>query len=80
MHSIMHIHGGFIAIDASVDRVDSNGNVDVTGSTLLVHGPPSGYEGPLTVNFTITGGLVVAVGFQEFAQTMDDVTSTQYLV
>lgn len=59
------ITGGNIFINASKgDGLDSNGNVTMTGGTVIVHGPSSAPEVGFDINWTfnLNGGLFIATG------------------
>lgn len=62
--SWLYINGGSIGINASHDGLDSNGNITMTGGTVVIQGPPSQPEAPFDFNgsFVISGGLLVASG------------------
>ncbi len=72
------IHGGTIYVNASGDGLDSNGNIVMTGGTVLVDGPVDGGNGALDYNgtFDISGGTLIAVGSREMAQSLSS-SSTQ---
>ncbi|MBN1313128.1 MAG: carbohydrate-binding domain-containing protein [Anaerolineae bacterium] len=77
----MYINGGYIAIDANGDGIDSNGAVDMTDGIVLVNGPTGNMNGALDYlgSFTISGGLLVAAGSAGMAEAPSE-TSTQYSV
>jgi len=61
--SCFYMKGGCMTLNvASGDALDSNGNVQVSGGTLVMHGPASQPEEALDYNgtFTLTGGFVIA--------------------
>jgi len=63
--SCLYIHGGKIYINALIgDGVDSNGNILMTGGTLIIDGPQSQPEVAVDCNgtFAVNGGLFVATG------------------
>jgi hypothetical protein len=63
--SILTFNGGYIVANvASGDGLDSNGNIVMTGGTVIVHGPQSAPEVAFDFNgtFTISGGLLIAGG------------------
>ncbi len=64
------ISGGNLAIDASGDGIDSNGNLTVTGGTVFVSGPTNSGNGALDYagTGTITGGVLIAAGSTGMAQ------------
>lgn len=58
------ICGGTLAVNAGGDGIDSNGDLTVTGGTVLVDGPTNSGNGALDYGgkATITGGTVIALG------------------
>ena len=58
------ISGGHISIDAEGDGLDSNGNITMTGGTLLVNGATKGADSALDYDGTLdlSGGLIVTTG------------------
>ena len=58
------ISGGTLTVNADGDGIDSNGNLTVTGGTVVVSGPTNSANGALDYNGTavITGGTFVAAG------------------
>ncbi len=63
--SIINFNGGYVVVNCSNgDGLDSNGNVSMTGGTVIVHGPKSQPEVGFDVNgtFNISGGLLIATG------------------
>lgn len=63
--SLMTFTGGTIALNSSGgDCIDGNGNIVMTGGTVIVQGPPSSPELALDYNgsFNISGGLMIASG------------------
>ncbi len=63
--SCLYIRGGYIAVDASKgDGIDSNGNVVMSGGTVIVQGPQSQPEVGFDINgtFNISGGFLIASG------------------
>lgn len=62
--------GGFVVVYADGDGVDLNGNGEMTGGTLLIHGPISRGNGALDYNgdFVQSGGLLVAAGSSGMVQ------------
>lgn len=72
------ISGGEITIDADGDGIDSNGDLTVSGGTIIVQGPTSAGDGALDYdgNATITGGTFVAIGSSGMAMNFGE-SSTQ---
>ncbi len=76
----LYINGGYIAIDAAGDGIDSNGSIVMTDGCVIVHGPTSNMNGALDhSSFKITGGFLVAAGSSGMAQA-PGTSSTQYSV
>ena len=71
--AILEMNGGYVAIYAQGDGCDSNGSVDFTGGTMIVHGPTANNNGALDCNgtFEISGGFLVAVGSVGMAEMPD---------
>lgn len=72
------INGGYIAIEAVGDGIDANGTIQMTGGTVLVHGPTANNNSAIDydVSFKITGGLLLAAGSYGMDQAPGN-TSTQ---
>ncbi|MBI2954897.1 MAG: carbohydrate-binding domain-containing protein [Chloroflexi bacterium] len=75
----LKIEGGYVVIDATGDGLDINGWVKMTGGTVIVNGPIVNFNGALDYDreFTMAGGILVAVGSSGMVQS-PDATSTQY--
>jgi trimeric autotransporter adhesin len=61
--SILTISGGYVHLSApSGDGIDSNGNLTISGGSVIVHGPGSQPEVAVDVNgtFLVNGGFLVA--------------------
>ncbi len=67
---LINIEGGFVSVNAGGDGIDSNGNVTMSGGTVLVCGPSSSDDAALDFDgsFTQTGGLLAAAGSSGMAQ------------
>ena len=82
---MMTINGGYLAVYASGDGLDSNGSIEINGGTTLVHGPTSNNNGAFDKGdfgnyyIAINGGIVAAAGSSGMAIGADSV-STQYSV
>lgn len=72
----VHISGGELTIDSQGDSLDSNGNVSMTGGTLLINGTTRGGNGALDYNgtFDISGGTLIACGSSDMAQNVSSAT------
>ncbi len=68
----INVTDGYIHIDADGDGVDSNGNVNQSGGTIIVFGPQSGANGALDYGgtYTVSGGTLLALGSQGMAQSV----------
>ncbi|MGN1446416.1 MAG: carbohydrate-binding domain-containing protein [Eubacteriales bacterium] len=74
---LLTIAGGFTVVNAGGDGIDSNGNIDMTGGTLLVFGPTNSNNGAIDsgdggYGMTISGGTLLAVGASGMAETADN--------
>ncbi len=75
------INGGYVVSGAlQGDAMDSNGNVAMTGGTLILHGPPSAPEEAIDFNgtFNISGGFFIAAGTNSNMNKPMSSSSTQY--
>ena len=74
----IYINGGNITINANGDGIDSNGDLTVSGGTVLVYGPENDGNGALDFggNGYISGGTVVALGMSGMAAGFSE-NSTQ---
>lgn len=79
---LIQINGGKVVLDSQGDGVDSNGNVEITGGTLLVNGPSSGGDGAFDYDgeATISGGTVLMAGAVGMAQSFTSGTQAFALV
>lgn len=69
----MYLNGGYIYINAAGDDIDSNGNIEVSGGTVIVNGPTNGGNGALdcgdmNCSITVNGGMLIAVGSSQMAE------------
>lgn len=73
----IEVSGGVIQVSAEGDGVDSNGNITMTGGTLLVNGLVSGGNGALDYNgtFVQSGGTLMAAGTSDMASNISDSSS-----
>ena len=68
---ILNISGGYIYVQAEGDGVDSNGNITVSGGTVIVCGPTRGGNGIVDIGdgngykFSFTGGTLLEIGTQD---------------
>lgn len=75
---LIDISGGALAVNAYGDGIDSNGDILISGGSVVVSGPVNNMNGALDCNgtATVTGGTVVAAGASGMAENFSD-TSTQ---
>lgn len=71
-HTI-EINGGFTLVDAEGDGLDSNGDIVMSGGTVIVFGPTHDRDGALDCGeghkITVSGGTLLALGSAAMAQT-----------
>jgi hypothetical protein len=67
---IFNMNGGYVVVDASGDGIDSNGQINMKGGTVIVHGPTANNNAALDYNgtFNMTVGVLVATGSSGMAQ------------
>ena len=75
---LIEISGGTLRVNAYGDGIDSNGDLVVSGGSVLVSGPVSNMNGALDYNgtATISGGTVVAAGASGMGENFSE-ASTQ---
>lgn len=81
--SLLSITGGNIYVNGSGgDALDSNGNITISGGTILAHGPQSSPEVGMDYNgtCTVTGGFLVISGTNSNMTQAPSTSSTQYSV
>ena len=73
-NALISIGGGYILVNASGDGIDSNGNVAITGGTVLVSGPTDNGNAAFDYNgeATVSGGTVILCGSSGMAQGFSD--------
>lgn len=73
-NALITIGGGYIVVNASGDGIDSNGNVAITGGTLLVSGPADNGNGAFDYGgeATVSGGTVILCGSSGMSQGFSD--------
>lgn len=76
------VYGGKVVLDSQGDGVDSNGNVEINGGTLLVNGPSGDGDGAFDYDgeATISGGTVLMAGAVGMAQSFTGGTQAFALV
>lgn len=74
--SYLGITGGYLYINSQGDGIDSNGDIYMSGGTLIVSGPVSDGDGAIdyTGDFHVDGGLLFAAGSAGMAQAPDNMT------
>ena len=67
----LNISGGTVLVDADGDGLASNGDMLITGGTILVNGPENSGNGALDGNgeIIVNGGLLIAAGGSGMAES-----------
>ena len=75
---ILNVSGGTVYVDAGGDGLDSNGDIAMSGGTVIVNGPTNSGNGALDSNkeIKVTGGLLIAAGSSGMAEKPSE-SSTQ---
>ena len=75
----INISGGKIKIIPGGDGIDSNGDLNVSGGTIIVDGPSDGGNAPIDYDgtATVTGGTILASGNSGMFQGFNGNNSTQ---
>ena len=73
-NALITISGGYILVNASGDGIDSNGNVVISGGTVLVSGPADNGNSAFDYGgeATVSGGTVILCGSSGMAQGFSD--------
>ena len=82
-NSMVQINGGQVVLNASNgDGLDSNGDITMTGGTVIVHGPQSAPEVGMDYNGTcnVNGGFLVISGTNSNMTQAPSNSSTQHAV
>lgn len=74
---LLRIEGGYLCVQAAGDGLDSNGDIVMTGGTVLVFGPTDQGNGAIDsgdggYRMTISGGILLAVGSNGMAESPDN--------
>ena len=81
--SLLSLLGGDVVVNTSGgDGLDSNGDILVTGGTIIVHGPPSQPEVGMDYNGTcnVNGGFLVISGTNSNMTQAPSNSSAQYSI
>jgi len=72
------VSAGMLSVNSEGDGLDANGNIEISGGTVIVNGPTRGGNGVLDYDgeCIVTGGRLIAVGSSDMAQT-PSLSSTQ---
>ena len=75
----IRISGGVLTVKAGGDGIDSNGNLIISGGTVVVDGPSDGGNAPIDYDGkgVISGGTVFVSGDSGMFQSLNDSGSTQ---
>ncbi len=79
--SYIYLYGGYVVLNTSAgDGLDSNGNIQMTGGTVVVHGPQSSPEVGIDVNgtFNENGGFLIVSAPNSNMVEGPATSSTQY--
>jgi len=70
----IQISGGEMTVNAEGDGLDSNGDISITGGTILVNGPTGNGNGAIDANgdITVNGGTLAAAGSAGMAQGLSE--------
>lgn len=70
----IEINGGTLYVEATGDGLDSNGDIRMTGGTVIVNGPTDDGNGALDYDgtFTMDGGVFVASGSSGMAMSASE--------
>jgi hypothetical protein len=70
LNNYMRFNGGYVAVYAQGDGLDSNGYITMTGGTVIVHGPTGNFNSAIDYDgtFNISGGFLIAAGSAGMAQ------------
>lgn len=78
--SLIEISDGYMVLDCmNGDGIDSNGDFEITGGTIIIHGPHSAPEVAVDVNaqFDINGGYLIGSGTNSELIDFPDTASLQ---
>ena len=78
----LEIAGGLIYVNARGDGLDVNGDLVLSGGTVVVSGPNESMNGALDYDssFSVTGGTLVATGSSGMAQNASTATQGSVLI
>ncbi len=81
-NNFMYINGGYIVITSGGDGLDSNGDIEMTGGTVIINGPTSQSNSPIDYDgtFGLDGGFLVASGYGSNMDEAGSSSSDQYSV
>ena len=68
--ALVNISGGYVYVESAGDGLDSNGDMTISGGTVIVDGPENSGNGALDTNgdIAVTGGILVASGMSGMAE------------
>jgi hypothetical protein len=77
-NNYLYVNGGYTVIEATGDGLDINGSINMSGGIVIINGPTNDMNGAVDYYniFSVSGGLLVAVGSSGMAQA-PDTSSTQ---
>ncbi len=77
----LYINGGYLALYVSGDGLDSNGDIQIEGGTILIHGPKSSSNSSIDFDDSclVNGGTIIGAGSSGMLETISS-SSDQYSV
>ncbi len=78
--SLIDISGGYLMLDCILgDGIDSNGDIEISGGTVIIHGPQSAPDVAADFNgeMNINGGFLIGAGTNSELMEYPDSTSSQ---
>ncbi|WP_158630196.1 carbohydrate-binding domain-containing protein [Cohnella sp. AR92] len=77
------VSGGSLTVNAGGDGLDSNGDIEMSGGTVIVSGPTNDGNGTIDYDgdFAMTGGLLIGAGSSGMAQsTSEDSSQSAFIM
>lgn len=76
------VSAGRLRVNADGDGLDANGDIEISGGTVIVNGPTRGGNGVLDYDgdCIVTGGTLIAVGSSDMAQIPSENSTQNSLV
>lgn len=79
----LNIYGGYLAVYAQGDGLDSNGDITMTSGTVVIHGPTGRDNGTLDcgdvgASIIVNGGLLVGAGSSGMPESPSSTSAQKY--